>query len=165
MKAPISNALECVNYAIQMKAPISNNSWGGGGFSSSLNNILSGNPDHLFVAAAGNSNRNHDQQPSYPCDYSDSLCVASTTASDGYSSFSDYGSKVDIAAPGSNILSTYYGGGYAYASGTSMATPHVAGLAGLLLSYRPDLSMEQIRQAILTTGDSVSGKLTATNSR
>merc|ERR1719502_1112111 len=145
MKAPISNALECVNYAIQMKAPISNNSWGGGGFSSSLNNILSGNPDHLFVAAAGNSNRNHDQQPSYPCDYDDSLCVASTTDSDGYSGFSDYGSKVDIAAPGSNILSTYYRGGYAYASGTSMACPHVAGLAGLLYAYRPDLPLTTIK--------------------
>jgi hypothetical protein len=168
-----SNALECVEYAIDMGAKISNNSWGGGGFSSALNNVLNQNPQHLFVAAAGNANQNHNSSPSYPCDLSRALCVASTDSNDNYSSFSDYGTAVDIAAPGSSIVSCYPNGVgncnsnscYAYSSGTSMACPHVAGLAGLLSSYRSDLSADEIRNAIKQNGDPVSGKQTETNTR
>merc|ERR1711939_213196 len=100
------------------------------------------------------------------------LCIAATDREDAYASFSDYGGGVDIAAPGVDIYSVNYTGNnrgtlYRSASGTSMACPHAAGLAGLLSSYRPDLSMAQIRSAIVSTGDTISSasKTTVTNSR
>jgi subtilisin family serine protease len=162
----ISDALECLNYSI-LYASVSNNSWGGGGFSNSFNTVLNNNPNHLFVAAAGNADGNHDNGAGYPCDYANAFCVASTKEDDGYSGFSDYGSSVDIAAPGSNIFSTVPGGGYQSLSGTSMATPHVAGLAGLLRSFKPNLSSAEIKAAIMNTGDALStaDKFTKSNKR
>merc|ERR1719181_1566675 len=163
-----SDAIECLNYAMPY-ASISNNSWGGGNYSSALASIINNNPDHLFVTSAGNDNRNHDLGARYPCDYDKSLCVASSSRTDGYSGFSDYGSKVDIAAPGDFIWSTVWlknrENEYVPMSGTSMASPHVAGLAALLKCYNNDLTSDQIKTAIVSTGDPISGKHTATNKR
>jgi thermitase len=87
----------------------------------------------VVVAAAGNSN---SSTPEYPAWYSNCIAVGSTDSNDQRSSFSNFGNDwVDVAAPGSSILSTYIGSTYATSSGTSMATPLVAGLAGLLYSY------------------------------
>ncbi len=84
------------------------------------------------------------------------ISVASTTHNDTLSSFSNYGATtVDLAAPGSSILSTKPGGGYTTKSGTSMAAPHVTGVASLLLSKRPDLTPQEIRTAILEGTDTI----------
>ncbi|MSR48371.1 MAG: peptidase S8 [Planctomycetes bacterium] len=85
----------------------------------------------LVVAAAGNSG---STAPSYPAWYANCIAVASTDSNDTRSSFSNYGSWVDVAAPGRDIYATYDGNSYATLSGTSMACPHVAGEAGLLWS-------------------------------
>ena len=115
-----------------------NNSWGGGGFSQALADAITASEqaDILFVAAAGNDAVDNDQNPHYPSNYEHEsvLSVASTDSRDNMSSFSQWGlTSVDLGAPGSAILSTVPGNGYASYSGTSMATPHVAGVAAQLL--------------------------------
>jgi thermitase len=104
----------------------------------------------LVVVAAGNESAS---AVSCPAAYSQAMAVGSTDYSDLRSWFSNYGSDLDIAAPGSFIYSTYRNGGYTTLSGTSMATPHVAGLAALLWSLSPSLAASQMRSIIQDTAD------------
>jgi hypothetical protein len=133
-----------------------NNSWGGGGASTSLRDAIAagGQAGILFVAAAGNESNNNDANPSYPASYTSDavISVAATDRSNRLASFSNYGvTSVDIAAPGVSILSTTPNNTYASYSGTSMATPHVAGAVALLASANPQASPAQIRSAILSS--------------
>ncbi|NJN98732.1 MAG: peptidase S8 [Anaerolineales bacterium] len=112
----------------------------------------------LLVAAGGNCGDSnygdtcdYQDQPVYPGAYSNVIAVASTTSSDGQSSFSNQGSYIDIAAPGSFIYSTYYLGSYTTMSGTSMASPHVAGLAALIWSQDTSLTQKQVWAQIKNT--------------
>ncbi len=140
----ISDAVEAIDWAVRAKQAgvnlrVLSNSWGGGGFSQALRDAINkaGMNDILFVAAAGNAAGNNDTTPFYPCSYhaANEICVAATDKTDSLAGFSNYGqSSVDLAAPGSSILSTMLGGTYDYMSGTSMATPHVSGAAALALS-------------------------------
>ena len=113
----------------------------------------------LNVFAAGNnSGRNIDTQPLYPASYDlpSILAVASSTSADARSSFSNIGVvSVDLAAPGSSVYSTYNGSNSSYAtlSGTSMATPHVAGAAALLSSFNPNLSAASLKATLMNTVD------------
>jgi len=150
-----------------------NNSWGGGGSSQAMLDAITraAKADILFVAAAGNSTSNNDVTASYPSNYDtkatagyDSvIAVASLTSTGTLSSFSSYGAtQVDIAAPGSSIYSTLPGNAYGSLSGTSMATPHVAGAAALYASANPNATAAQIKAAILATAEtttSLSGKV------
>ncbi len=104
----------------------------------------------VLVAAAGNTGL---EELHYPAAHNHVIAVASTTASDARSSFSTMGDWVDAAAPGSSIYSTYRGNSYAYMSGTSMATPHVSGLAALILGLDPKLSPDAVRGIIEGTAD------------
>jgi subtilisin family serine protease len=120
---------------------------------------MAGSGSILHVAAAGNSNSNNDSKPQYPSSYDipNLIAVASTTSSDGRSSFSNYGAtSVDLGAPGSDIYSTVLNDGYGYKSGTSMATPHVAGAAALLMANYTEMSAQEARSRILGTVDQVS---------
>jgi subtilisin family serine protease len=152
-----SAAIDSIMYAVDNGATILSNSWGGGGFSQALFDAISYANDHdvLFIAAAGNDSRNNDNSPSYPANYDlpNVISVASTDHSDQLSYFSNYGMTVHLAAPGSNILSTYYDGGYASLSGTSMATPYVSGAAVLLRSNFPNLSALETKEILLNTVD------------
>lgn len=108
-----------------------------------------------ICAAAGNdgAQSNYGYLQSRP----DVICIASTDQSDGRSYFSNYGGPVDISAPGSDIWSTisfHRTPGYASMSGTSMATPHVVGITGLILSVNPGLTREQVLEIIQATADS-----------
>jgi subtilisin family serine protease len=116
------------------------------------------NAGHLLVCAAGNSGANSETAPQYPASYPQDnvIAVASTTNNDTLSSFSNYGStRVDLGAPGSTIYSTYIRNNsnttYAYLSGTSMATPHVAGAAALVWSQNPSWTYLQVRSKLLST--------------
>jgi subtilisin family serine protease len=156
-----SNLIKALQYARDKAIPISNNSWGGSGYSLSLYDAIWNlqADGHLFVAAAGNDSRNSDSRPGYPASYnlSNIISVASITSSDTLSSFSNYGAQsVDLGAPGSSILSTLPNGGYGTLSGTSMASPHVAGAAALLLSHRPGWTYGQLRETLLQTARPIS---------
>ncbi|MFT5704896.1 MAG: serine protease, partial [Shewanella sp.] len=145
-----------VNHGVDVKA--SNNSWGGGGFSQALKDSIESGGDAgiLFVAAAGNSASDNDATPSYPASYDSTsvMAVASTDRNDNMSSFSQYGlTSVDIGAPGSAILSTTPGNGYSTFNGTSMATPHVVGAAALVWSINPDLTIDEMKQLLMDSGD------------
>ncbi len=102
----------------------------------------------VVVAAAGNTAR---ESYHYPAAHDNVIAVAATTAEDYLASFSTRGDFVDVAAPGYRVFSTFRGGGYTFMSGTSMAAPHVAGLAALILSRNPGLSPDQVRTIIEAT--------------
>ncbi|NEO84033.1 MAG: S8 family serine peptidase [Spirulina sp. SIO3F2] len=125
------NAIKAVEYATLMGANLTNNSWGGGGYSQALYDAIAaaGEAGQLFIAAAGNDyGQNNDISPHYPSNYDldNVISVAATDHNDQLAYFSNYGpTTVDLGAPGQSILSTVPGGGYGYKSGTSMAAPHV----------------------------------------
>ena len=129
-----------VEYMLANGAIISNHSYGGSTVTSSTkatyNNLANNNPNHVFVYAAGNSNQEvNANNPRFGCalEMPSQICVAASTSSDSRASFSNYGTgMVHVFAPGQTILSTVLNGAYQYLSGTSMAAPHVAGLASLM---------------------------------
>jgi thermitase len=169
-----SDAVEAVNYAVKERIPISNNSWGGGGYSQSLRDAIAraDAAGHLFVAAAGNGGAdgvgdNNDATPHYPSNYDvpNVISVAATDNRDALASFSNYGNNtVDLAAPGVDILSTLPGNRYGYYSGTSMATPHVTGVAALIKSQTPTADDAQLKGQILQFVDKKSNLTNRTTS-
>jgi large repetitive protein len=158
----VSDAVKGYQYAASHGAKIVNLSLGGDEPSQAEYDAIRTATDTLFVVAAGNSGANVDTTDSYPCAYDlpNVLCVAATDGNDALASFSNYGPKsVDIAAPGVGILSTYptSKGGYAWMSGSSMATPEVSGAAALVLGQDPTLTPWQIREKLLAGADPVPG--------
>lgn len=150
----LSDAITAIQYMVTMKEQygvnvvVSNNSWGGGGYSPALEEAIRNAYDAgiLFVAAAGNDGLDNDLFPSYPSGYEvpNVVSVAALDAEGNLASFSNYGAEaVDVAAPGVSILSSLPGNRYERYSGTSMASPHVAGVLALLLSIAPELSVEE----------------------
>ncbi|MHC4388137.1 MAG: S8 family serine peptidase [Planctomycetota bacterium] len=153
------DAIACLEYAVLMGANVTNNSYGGSGYDAAFRETINtaGDAGQIFVAAAGNDDgQNNDSTPHYPSSYDcqSIIAVLSTDEDDNISSFSNYGpTTVDLGAPGSDILSCNLGGGYRYAGGTSMATPHVAGACALIWSMNPTLTNSEVKNTILQTVD------------
>ncbi|MFZ4404496.1 MAG: S8 family serine peptidase [Pseudobdellovibrionaceae bacterium] len=148
-----SNAIRAIYYAVNNGAKVINNSWGGSSYSRSLNDAFSYAYQHhvVLVSAAGNYSKNNDSNAMFPANYDvpSNISVASTTDTDNLSSFSNYGvSKVPVTATGSYITSTIPGNYYGVMSGTSMASPFVAGLAAMALREASQLTGYQIKQLI-----------------
>jgi subtilisin family serine protease/subtilisin-like proprotein convertase family protein len=160
-----ADAIRAIDYAVAQKRAgvnlrVLSSSWGGDGFSQALlDAILSaGEADILFVAAAGNSAGDTDAFPYYPSAYEapNLVSVAATDQADRLASFSNFGATtVDLGAPGTNILSTVPNNDYQFLDGTSMATPHVAGVAALALSINDTLTVDELKQLLLTSGDPI----------
>ncbi len=166
-----SNAIKCIDWAIQRGARVLNCSWG-----STINSQLlleaiqrAQAAGALVITGAGNYARNNDSTPFYPASYNsvvgNVLAVASTDATDQLSAFSDWGAvSVDVAAPGEVILGPVPGGGYAYLSGTSSSAPIAAGVAALVAGEAPGLTPAQLRDRLRTTSEvlpSLTGKVAA----
>ncbi len=157
------NAIEAINYAIERKSKgvnvrVISASWGSTSRSKALEDAIraAGDAGILFVAAAGNNGTDNDRRPHYPSNYDlpNVISVAALDRADQLASFSNFGVKtVHIAAPGKDILSTWLNDDYRGASGTSMATPHVSGVAALILSKSPNLSVAKLREKMLGSVD------------
>jgi serine protease len=177
-----SDAIAALNYAVANGAVVSNNSWGGGGFSAAFQTAIQNAraKGHIFVAAAGNDGANNDASPFYPASYNvdNVISVAATDQTDSLAYFSNYGtSSVDLAAPGVNIYSTFptkqtqamlqegFAPNYGTISGTSMATPHVTGVVALVRSAHPDWTYDQVIDQIMGTVDGIAGLKTISGGR
>lgn len=155
-----SDAIAAVNYAVNMGMHISNNSWGGGNYSTSLYNAIQNgaNQNHLFIAAAGNNGFNTDITPIYPAAYNldNIVSVTATDSIDNLAHFSNYGATtVDLGAPGTKILSCFPNNSYRELSGTSMATPHVTGACALLMEQYPNTPYADLKDILLSTVDPI----------
>ena len=165
------DAIEAINYVIDRKRAgvpvrVISASWGSTRRSKALEDVIrkAGQEGILFVAASGNSSADTDRRPHFPSSYKldNVISVAALTRRDVLAGFSNFGAKsVHVAAPGAEILSTWLNGQYREASGTSMATPVVSGVAALVLSLEPDLTIEQLRERLLGSVD----KLDALNGK
>jgi len=160
-----SDAITCLQYYLNLKnrrtSPVNfvvtNNSWGGTGPSSALADAITAHRDAgiLFATAAGNSSANNDTGSFYPAnfDIANVISVAATDANDGLAYFSNYGRRsVHVGAPGYGIISTVLNQGYASYSGTSMATPHVSGLAAMIKAAFPNLDYKAVKNLVLSSG-------------
>ena len=148
--------LRGLEYAKKRGAVITSNSWGGPQPSQAIRQAFASFPSALHVAAAGNDGRNTDTKPTYPADYDlpNILTVGAGNSSDSPSWFTNFGRQsVDIFAPGEDILSTVPGGGYGVKSGTSMATPHVSGAAGLVATVYPEAGPAELKDRLLYSSD------------
>ena len=183
------DAISAINYAVKNGAHIINNSWGGPGHSLALLEAITSayKAKLTFVAAAGNISQDNDKDPNYPSSYRvpNILSVAATTHEDNLAVFSNFGFKsVHLGSPGNRILSTLpHGfpdsvlercdpdhpnyikcGTFAINSGTSMATPFVAGLAALMLRENKSINGYQMRNIFLAQSqkiDSLQGKVSS----
>lgn len=151
----LADAIKAIDYATKMGANVMSNSWGGGGFSQTLLDAIQRSNDAgaIFIAAAGNEYNNNDASPTYPSTYqvANVMSIAAIDNRGAKADFSNYGKKtVHLGAPGVNVMSTT-GGSYKAFSGTSMATPHVAGVAALLWANEPNLTAAQVKERLVAT--------------
>jgi hypothetical protein len=146
-----------------------NASLGADGITFAERQAIRDHPETLYVVAAGNDGEDVDVTPHYPCSYSEAnvLCVGATDSDDALASFSNYGATaVDLFAPGVDVASAYplgfssdldqffgLGDEYEVMSGTSMATPHVAGAAALVASLHPEFTAAQLKSALMDSAD------------
>ncbi len=160
----ISDAIECIEFARTNGAHVINASWGGYVRSAALAEAIAaaGRAGIIFVAAAGNNGANNDQMPFYPASYllDNVISVAASTPNDTLAGFSNYGAQsVHLAAPGTQIYSTHHAGNaaYAYASGTSLAAPHVSGAVALLRARYPTEPYQKLIRRLLAGVDRPAG--------
>lgn len=159
------DAIEAINYVIDRKKAgvnvrIISASWGSTQKSRALETVIrkAYENDILFVAAAGNASTNNDRRPHFPSNYNvpNVISVAALDRNDHLATFSNFGpNSVAIAAPGVDILSTWLGNAYEEKSGTSMATPVVSGVAALIVSENPRISVDDLKKRILDSTDPI----------
>ena len=153
----ITNGYDGIVYAAVSGADIINMSWGGPTSSTTGQNVVNYAVSQgcILIAASGNDNVSTQF---YPAAFNNVVSVAATASNDAKASFSNYGAWIDISAPGNNIYSTTVGNTYGNKSGTSMASPMVAGLAGLMKSLNPNMTNADLINCLLTTADNINAQ-------
>jgi subtilisin family serine protease len=153
----VNQTWDGVYYSIVSGADVISCSWSSGSYSQTNNNIIEFgiNNGSIIVAASGNNGANLASNPKYPACYNGVICVANTTSSDIKAGSSNYGTRVDLGAPGSSILSTIPYSGYGTKTGTSMSAPMVAGLLGLMKSFSPNTSNEELINCMKNSCDNI----------
>ena len=169
---PAEWVANAINFAASVNIPILNGSFGWTGRDrGGVRNAIEAY-EGLFVASAGNNGSDNDRNPNFPASYDldNIISVGATDSSDRRSDWNGFGNlwgllgqasssfganSVHIFAPGTNVLSTFPGNQYRSMSGTSMAAPHVAGVAALLLAYNTALTTAELRAAILENSNSI----------
>lgn len=160
----LNSAIKAIDYAIEKNASVISASWGAAISRAQAAPLLEAikradDKGIIFIAAAANDGKNNDTVEMYPANngYPNSITVAASGSGDAKPSWSNFGTaRVHVAAPGENIMSTLPGNKYGNLSGTSMATPLVAGLVALMKSQDSSLTGAQIRAILQTTGAKVS---------
>jgi thermitase len=150
-----ADVANCINWVHSQGAKVISMSLGGGDSTTLRNAVVNAWKNgaangSVVIAAAGNDG---DATLNYPAAYAEVVSVAATDSRDARASFSNANADVEIAAPGVNVLSTVRGGGYAAFSGTSMATPHVAAVAGVLRQLFPSETAAAIRARLTAAVD------------
>jgi subtilisin family serine protease len=143
-----------IRWAVDNGADIVTMSLGVEGMSTTLGNAVNYASSHgvVMVAATGNSG---SSVVSYPAAYPKVIAVGAVDSSERPAPFSNYGTGLDVMAPGASIYSTMYGGSYQYLSGTSTAAPFVAGVAALMLTVNPALTPADVGQTINSTATDI----------
>ncbi|MGB0578590.1 MAG: S8 family peptidase [Limisphaerales bacterium] len=164
-----SDEIKCIDFAIANGVDVINASYGGYGFSSAQEAAMARAEQAgiMFVAAAGNESNNNDNDPSFPASFphENVISVAAIDRHDNLAGFSNFGANaVDVAAPGVDIFSCWIGSDsdYKSISGTSMASPHVAGVAALIRARFPNIGISEQRALLLntvTTTPALAGKV------
>jgi subtilisin family serine protease len=159
---PDSATIRCMDFAANHGVKIINASWGGYGFDQALFDAINSlrQKGILFIASAGNDNNDNDSNPTYPASFKldNIISVAATDRRDLIAGFSNFGkTSVHLGAPGVEIFSTYFNSDtdYTFLQGTSMAAPHVTGVAALVAAYLPGASYSEIRSRILEGVDPI----------
>lgn len=153
----VTDGYEGITWSAQNGADVINMSWGSDQGGTTGQNVINAasNLGCVLVAAAGNDGVS---SVFYPAGYNNVISVASTTSTDTKSSFSNFGSWIKISAPGSSIRSTIVGGDYGFKSGTSMASPLVAGLCGLILSVNPSFTPTQVLNCLQSSATNINSQ-------
>jgi subtilisin family serine protease len=153
----VNQTWDGVYYSIVSGADVISCSWSSGSYSQTNNNIIEFgiNNGSIIVAASGNNGANLASNPKYPACYNGVICVANTNTLDIKAGSSNYGTRIDVGAPGSSILSTVPYSEYETKTGTSMSAPMVAGLLGLMKSFSPNSSNEQLINCMKSSCDNI----------
>lgn len=153
----ITNGYDGVVYAAASGADVINMSWGGPTFTTTGQNVVNyaAGQGCILIAAAGNDDVSTQF---YPAAFNNVVSVAATSSNDAKAGFSNYGSWIDVSAPGNNIYSTTVGNTYGNKSGTSMASPMVAGLAGLMKSLNPNMPAQDLINCLLSTATNINAQ-------
>lgn len=154
----ISSIIKAVKYAKSNGATIVNMSLTTTGYQQSLKDLMATASNILFVSASGNDAQNNNIYPKYPTNFNlpNNISVGSIEKNGTWSAFANYGTSVHIAAPGGSIYSTLPNNRYGYKGGTSMAAPHVAGVAALVKSAYPNYTPAQIKNRLTSTSTKLS---------
>jgi thermitase len=147
---PTAGIANCITYLSHVGAKVISMSFGGSASATLANAVSAASASSLLIAAAGNSG---NSTSSYPAAYGQVVSVAATDRNDARASFSTFNPDVELAAPGVDILSTWSDGGYRAISGTSMSTPHVAGVAAVIAGQAPSAGPAQWRRKLDAAAD------------